>query len=42
MEDVENVELPAEEGGGAKVEVELLGESVEEIDGNGRWFVCGV
>lgn len=37
VKDVENVGVTAEEGGGTTVEVEFLGEPVEEINGNGRW-----
>lgn len=35
MVKIEDVGVTAEEGGGAAVEVEGLGEAVEEIDGNG-------
>lgn len=34
VEEVEDVGVLAEEGGGAAVEVELLGEAVEEVDGD--------
>ena len=34
VEDIEDVGVTAEEGSGALVEVELLGESVEKIDGD--------
>lgn len=41
VEDIEDVGVTAEEGSGASVEVELLGESVEKIDGDRRVFgVC--
>lgn len=35
VENVENVRVLAEEGGGAAVEMEFLGEAVEEVEGNG-------
>lgn len=36
VEYVEDVRIPAEEGGGAAVEVESLREAVEEVHGDGR------
>lgn len=37
VENVEYVGVLTEEGGGAAVEVEPLGEAVEEVEGDGRW-----
>lgn len=37
MKNVENVGVLAEEGGWAPVKVKFLGETMEEVEGNGGW-----
>lgn len=36
VENVEDVWVPAEEDGGAAVEVDALGEAADEVEGDGR------